>query len=208
MSELPKNPIICVDFDGVIHSYKSGWKGADVIPDPPVEGALDWLRDHLPIPESISCMGPPYIGPEPVIYSARSSQRGGIKAMKEWFIKHGMHQAYFSDDILRFPEAKPPAFLTLDDRCIQFTGRFPKTEEIMGFRTWQNVDVSGIPLAAAMSPQEIIADHDRLVERSVGAMAIAEGEEGWEEIEIDCPMLQAVVELRREYDALLRQKQG
>ena len=26
-------PILCLDFDGVIHRYDSGWKGADVIPD-------------------------------------------------------------------------------------------------------------------------------------------------------------------------------
>ena len=29
-----RKPILCLDFDGVIHSYISGWKGADVIPDP------------------------------------------------------------------------------------------------------------------------------------------------------------------------------
>jgi len=37
-------PILCLDFDGVIHSYSSGWKGADVIPDPPVPGAFDFIR--------------------------------------------------------------------------------------------------------------------------------------------------------------------
>jgi hypothetical protein len=144
-----KNPIICVDFDGVIHSYASGWKGADVIPDEPVPGALDWLRDHLPIPEAISCMGPEYVGPEPVIYSARSSQSGGIKAMRNWFIKHGMHTAYFSDDILKFPTTKPPAFLTIDDRAICFDGRFPTTEEMMGFTSWQKKDVDGRPTLGA-----------------------------------------------------------
>lgn len=146
---MTKNPIICVDFDGVIHSYASGWKGADVIPDPPVEGAIDWLMEHLPIPEPISAMGPEYKGPEVVIYSARSSQRGGIKAMKEWFVKHGLPPSYISEGILKFPETKPAAFLTLDDRAICFTGKFPTSAEMLNFTTWQKKDVSGNPVFGA-----------------------------------------------------------
>lgn len=33
-------PILCLDFDGVCHSYTSGWKGAAVIPDPAVPGLV------------------------------------------------------------------------------------------------------------------------------------------------------------------------
>ena len=46
-------------------------------------------------------------------------------------------------------------------------------------------------------------ERDAYVERSVGAMAIADGEEGYEKVPIDCPMLAAVSELRSKYNALL-----
>jgi hypothetical protein len=37
-------PILCVDFDCVIHSFKSGSQGDNtIIPDPPNPGALEWL---------------------------------------------------------------------------------------------------------------------------------------------------------------------
>ena len=64
-------PILCLDFDGVCHSYTSGWKGAAVIPDPAVPGLVAFLRKavkHFDV----------------VIYSSRSGQEGGVQAMREW----------------------------------------------------------------------------------------------------------------------------
>lgn len=128
-------PIICVDFDGVIHSYTSGWKGIDVIPDPPVPGAIEWLEAHLPVPDDIG-MSSPHDGPIVQIYSSRSKERKGRKAMQRWLIKHGLNPAYIRDGILEFPVMKPAAFLTIDDRAICFDGTFPTSEQMMSFKPW------------------------------------------------------------------------
>jgi hypothetical protein len=72
-------PILCLDFDGV-HSYTSGWKGADVIPDPPVPGMIDFLEQAMQ-----------YFDIQ--VFSSRSRQIGqisGTEAMTQWLIKHVM----------------------------------------------------------------------------------------------------------------------
>lgn len=128
------NPIICVDFDGVIHSYKSGWKGVSVINDAPVPGAIEWLMDHLPVPDELG--SEPYAGPEVQIYSSRSKSWFGRRAMKKWLLEHGLHPAYIKEGILKFPSKKPAAFLTIDDRAICFVGNFPTSSEMMAFKPW------------------------------------------------------------------------
>ena len=125
---------LCVDFDGVIHSYVSGWQGADVIPDPPVEGALEWLS---------ALVGEGY---DVCIYSSRSGQDGGVSAMRDWLLRHDSYErtSTFSlgikemleDGLIRFPTEKPAAYLTIDDRCIAFRGTFPSVQEIENFRPW------------------------------------------------------------------------
>jgi len=147
-------PILLLDFDGVIHSYKSGWKGAKVIPDPPVPGALEFIAkamEHFQV----------------CIYSSRSRQWGGKRAMKRWLIGHFtdwigkqypefvlMENPFRDGELvtesiardnyvshIKFPTKKPAAFLTIDDRCICFDGTWPEIETIRNFKSWTKKDV-------------------------------------------------------------------
>jgi len=114
-------PILCVDFDGVIHSYTSGWQGANVVSDLPVPGAIEFLREavkHFQV----------------AIFSSRSHQPGGIFAMKEWLGLAGNQEPWL--DEISWPTTKPAAFLTIDDRAILFEGTWPTMEGMLNFKPW------------------------------------------------------------------------
>ena len=115
--------ILCIDFDGVLHSYKSRWQGARVIADEPVNGAISWLYQLIFSNKFDIC-----------IYSSRSRQFGGKRAMKNWIIKSGLPKSLV--DEIKFPTKKPTAYLTIDDRAIRFEGVFPTVNEIDSFRSW------------------------------------------------------------------------
>lgn len=115
--------IVCIDFDGVIHGYDSGWKGIDVIHDDPVEGAIVKLKEMIADRRV-----------EPQIYSSRSKDPKGVEAMKQYLLDHGITVEELSK--LPFPLQKPPAFLTIDDRAMCFTGKFPSVQEIVDFKPW------------------------------------------------------------------------
>lgn len=120
---------ILVDFDGVLHSYKSGWQGHHIVADGPVPGAIAWL-ERLAQQFDV------------VIYSSRSRDPRGVRAMYEalerWAAAEGKNEAAVRAFMLplTFPQNKPPAFLTIDDRCICFQGTFPSVEEINAFVPW------------------------------------------------------------------------
>jgi hypothetical protein len=147
-------PVLCVDFDGVVHSYISGWKGPRNIPDPPVPGALEFLANAL---DSF----------EVNIYSSRSRYPFARAAMKEWLRKEYTELApdYWSTphwlgvrvacitikrpwkrevevgvcklvDKFKFPTKKPAASILLDDRAITFTGKFPSIDSLKAFKPW------------------------------------------------------------------------
>jgi len=113
-------PILCLDFDGVIHSYKSGWQGAGVVADAPVPGAMEFIREamhHFRV----------------AIFSSRSNQPGGITAMQNWLFQH-YNYAGFRE--IEWPLEKPAAFLTIDDRAITFDGKWPEPATLLEFKPW------------------------------------------------------------------------
>jgi len=122
-------PILCLDFDGVIHSHTSGWKGADVIPDPPVPGAIPFLR------EAVKHF-------EVAIFSSRSGQFGGRTAMREWLGYWALEQRESDHEdlawlgLIDWPVNKPAALVTIDDRALTFTGTWPAIDELRSFKPW------------------------------------------------------------------------
>jgi len=130
-----RKPILCLDFDGVIHSYTSGWKGADVIPDPIVEGFFPWLVEAQ---KEFDVH----------VFSSRSNQKGGMLAMMEYLHREVARVCNSSDaivflprfvdaiDSLYWPTTKPAAFLTIDDRGFTFQGVWPDVQRLKQFRPW------------------------------------------------------------------------
>lgn len=148
-------PILCLDFDGVCHSYTSGWKGAAVIPDDAVPGLFEFLEQAAPIFDI-------------QVFSSRSNQAGGIEAMQFWFYEQrkkwrasgGQGSEIVS---ISFPTEKPAAFITLDDRAVTFSGTFPDVNWLRSFQPWYR---AGVPTpraadAASLSSAETLGDSSR-----------------------------------------------
>lgn len=137
---LPKRkPILCLDFDGVLHSYVSGWRGADVIPDSAVPGSITFLSQAVDVFDVC-------------VFSSRSLQPGGLEAMQTWCERQypvGIVKK------LRFVTEKPPAHMTLDDRAVTFTGSWPPIEDLLEFKPWNRrmgEEMDGVPFFKGRMP--------------------------------------------------------
>lgn len=118
MAERPK-PILCIDFDGVIHDYREGWQGG-VIYGNLTPGFLEWADKARHLFKL-------------VVYSSRSRTVEGVESMKDWLLLQGAEVGWFE-----FSAEKPPAFLTIDDRCMTFTGDWAALDPVglLEFKTW------------------------------------------------------------------------
>lgn len=124
-------PILCLDFDGVIHSYTSGWKGVGIADDPPVEGTAEFLVEatkHFKVS----------------IYSSRSKSLRGRACMRRYMREHfnvpltfsGEHSWDFLHEEMHYPWFKPSAFITIDDRALTFDGTWPTIHALKTFQPW------------------------------------------------------------------------
>lgn len=180
-------PILCLDFDGVLHSYVSGWKGARNIPDPPTDGALKFIvnsLDHFTI----------------AIYSSRSHQWVGRRAMKRWLYRHFVALDNWSEEVnphtgetereepprwwldhvgrvsamepwdvsvrdvargivkaIQWPNHKPSAMITIDDRALTFNGDWNdpaySPDGLRNFRPWnKRIDKIEMPSNLISNP--------------------------------------------------------
>lgn len=108
---------LAVDFDGVLHSYVTPWVDAQTIPDEPVPGAMEWLREivqHFDV----------------VIHTTRGRTPEGQAAVMEWIYRR-------SGLTLCVTAEKPPALVYLDDRAWRFEGQFPTKDQIHRAKPWK-----------------------------------------------------------------------
>lgn len=137
---------IALDFDGVLHSYTSGWHGIDVVKDEPVPSAIGWLIGM--------CLYSPY---DIIITSVRCNEAKGVEAMHEWLnehiVRHLKSAAHYqrmeepdeaiADDhatvlaSINYGVTKDPrCFIFIDDRAWKFNGTFPSLAELEHFKPW------------------------------------------------------------------------
>jgi len=145
---------IVMDFDGVIHSYKYGWKGPRTITDPVVPGAMEFMylasfHFHIAVSSSRSHY---FLGRRAMKNYIHSNMEKYIKSLYEkeeedipsyavndeeeiLYIETGLQLNRVMNNI-SFPKHKPPAILTIDDRAMTFTGQWPTMDEIRNFKPW------------------------------------------------------------------------
>lgn len=113
---------IAVDFDGVIHGYESGWKGAGECPDAPVPGAAEFLRAAVADDRF-----------DVIVFSTRAEQVDGLFAIRNYI------GGLVGLDVARhinIVSSKPKAVIYIDDRGYRFCGMFPSLDEIDEFKPW------------------------------------------------------------------------
>lgn len=123
-------PVLCLDFDGVIHNRLGPWAGIGIFTGDEVPGAVKFIvrmSPHFQI----------------AIYSSHSCEEMGIEGMKNWlfprirtFCAENSPLGELVCANLVWPTFKPPANVTIDDRALTFTGIWPSLPALLNFKPW------------------------------------------------------------------------
>lgn len=126
-------PILCLDFDGVIHDYRKGWQDGTIYGEV-TPGFFEWAyeaRKYFKL----------------VVYSSRSKTAVGRDDMRHWLYNkmnrwmmevNGDGADTIPDLDFEFAHEKPPAFLTIDDRALTFGGNWSHYDQklLAEFKPW------------------------------------------------------------------------
>jgi hypothetical protein len=125
----PKLPILAIDFDGVVHKYSDGWRKGEIY-DTITPGFFDWALEaqkHFTL----------------IIHSSRASTEFGKSQIRQWLdlqLQDWENAGGKRPIKIEITSAKPPAFLTIDDRCVRFDGHWDSPtlhpEALKQFKPW------------------------------------------------------------------------
>ena len=114
-----KRKVVCMDFDGVIHSNRKRWVGTHVINDVPVPGAKEGIAE-LRLTYRV------------IVYSGRCRVEGAAQVIEKWLVQHGI----LVDAVV---SVKPNADYFVDDKAVCFGGDWSQLkEDVKSFRHWQS----------------------------------------------------------------------
>ena len=150
-------PTLCLDFDGVIHSYRRGWQEGRIYDEPPA-GTGEMLLRYLAI-YSVAIFSSRsknlrlrwamkrYVGKiiEDAAFgyadladAAWAAVSGKPADWRPWTAGDVQEQAREIAAAIRYPWFKPAATVTIDDRALTFTGNWADftPEKLRTFQPW------------------------------------------------------------------------
>jgi hypothetical protein len=131
MADKPRRPVLCIAFDGTIHSFERGWQDGEIY-GTVVDGFFEWAQSACKLFELF-------------VYSSRSKDHETRRAMETWLLakqKQWLALYPISDTpaVFTFTHEKPAAFLTIDNRALTFNGEWghPRWQpsELVRFKPW------------------------------------------------------------------------
>jgi len=124
MTVYGRRPILCLDFDGVIHDAREGWRDGEIY-GPVTKGFFAWAQQAEPLFRLL------------VFCDLRSSDQKLRDVMISWMFARAKEAKSTVD--FEFPYEKPPAFLTIDNRALTFDGNWLNFDpaKLKNFKSWQ-----------------------------------------------------------------------